>query len=49
MLGLHCCTDYSLAAVHGLLTVVVSLLAEPRLYGAWVQQLQLPGSRAQAQ
>ena len=49
MLGLHCCTGYSLAAVHRLLAVVVSLLAEPRLYGTWVQQLQLPGSRAQAQ
>ena len=44
MLGLHCCTGFSLvslggscslAAVRGLLIVVASLVAEHRLLGAW--------------
>ena len=33
VLGLRCCTGNSLVAVHRLLTVVVSLVAEHRLWG----------------
>ena len=40
---------YSLAEVYGLLTVVVSLVAEHRLQAHWLQQLWLLGSRAPAQ
>ena len=39
---------YSLAAVHSLLIVVASLVAEHQLQGTWAQQLQLPGSKTQA-
>ena len=31
VLGLHCCLGYSLAAVHGLLIAVVSLVSELEL------------------
>ena len=46
VLGLHCCTgfslvvvsgDYSLVAMCGLLTAVDSLVLEHGLYGAWAQ------------
>ena len=33
MLSLYCSVDFALAAVHGLLIAVVSLVAEPRLQG----------------
>ena len=58
VLGLYCCTsfsliaasgDSSLVAVCGLLLAATFLVAEHRLYGAQAQQLQFPGSRAQAQ
>ena len=33
MLSLYCSVDFALAAVHGLLIAVASLVAEPRLQG----------------
>ena len=40
---------YSLVAVLRLLIMVASLIAEQRLWTHGLQQLQLPGYRAQAQ
>ena len=40
---------YSLVAVLGLLIAVATLVEEYRLWGPWVQWLQLPSSRIQAQ
>ena len=40
---------YSLAAVHGLLVEVASLIAEHGSRVCGLQELRLPGSRAQAQ
>ena len=61
MLGLHCCAGFSLVAEAGGYSFVAvwqaSLGAKNRLWGTqasavaalWAQQLQLPGSRAEAQ
>ena len=61
MLGLHCCAGFSLVAEAGGYSFVAvwqaSLGAKNRLWGMqasvaaalWAQQLQLPGSRAEAQ
>ena len=52
MLGLHCCTDFSLAvprrgyspgAVHRLLIAAASLVVKHGLEGAWAQKLWLTG------
>ena len=51
-LGLHYCVEFlqlqgargHSAAVHRLLTVGASLVAERRLYSMWAQKLQLSGS-----
>ena len=43
VLRLHCGTGYSLAVVHGLLTVVGSLLAEHGLWGTWASVAVAPG------
>ena len=57
-LGLRCCTrafsscgerELPFVAVHGLLTVVASLVAEHGLQACGLQQLWHAGSRAQAQ
>ena len=49
VLDLRCCTGFSLVAVRGLLIMAVSLVAEQRSRAHRLQQLRLPGSRAQTQ
>ena len=52
MLGLHCCSNFSLVAesggyslvlLHGLLTAVTSLVEEHRLQGMWASEVVAHG------
>ena len=43
VLDLHCCTGFSLVAVHRLLIVVASLVAEQRLLGSQASAVVAPG------
>ena len=47
--GSPCCQDFSLAGMRGLVVAAAALVAEYGLQDSRAQQLQLPGSRAQAQ
>ena len=39
----HCCEDFSLVVVCGLLTAVACLVAEHRLQGSWASVIAAPG------
>ena len=45
VLGLHCCMGSSVVVVHRLFLAVTALAAECGLWGAWAQELGLPGPR----